>query len=95
MNSLTLLAPAHQLPTEGADAPALDAGALPCWMRLDQSAIGLHIGDLPGYPASAGCIRLPGEIAPVFFDHTVSGSSVQVFNSWRKTAADAQLIASR
>lgn len=74
---------------------AVYACALPCWMRLDQSAIGLHIGDLPGYPASAGCIRLPGEIAPVFFDHTVSGSSVQVLNSWHKTAPDTRLAASR
>lgn len=65
--------------------------SLPYWMRLDQSAIGLHIGDLPGYPASAGCVRLPEEIAPLLFDHTVSGSTVQVLNSRTKTAPDTLL----
>jgi len=58
--------------------------ALPYWMRLDQSAIGMHIGDLPGYPASAGCIRLPAEIAPVMYNFTKSGTTVKVMNSWQQ-----------
>ena len=60
---------------------------LPYWMRLDQSAIGMHIGDLPGYPASAGCIRLPAEIAPVMFELTKSGTTVKVMNSWQHDVA--------
>lgn len=55
---------------------------LPYWMRLDSSAIGLHIGDLPGKPASAGCIRLPFSIAPFVFDNTESGTVVEVRDSW-------------
>lgn len=55
---------------------------LPYWMRLDQTAIGMHVGDLPGYPASAGCIRLPQDVAPVLFDHASSGVTVQVVDSW-------------
>lgn len=55
---------------------------LPFWMRLDDSPIGLHIGDLPGYPASAGCVRLPAEIAPVLFDLTKSGTTVSIVDSW-------------
>ena len=56
---------------------------LPYWMRLDQSPIGLHIGDLPGYPASAGCVRLPAEIAPVLFELTKSGTTVSIVDSWQ------------
>ncbi len=55
---------------------------LPFWMRLGESAVGMHIGDLPGYPASHGCVRLPREIAPVLFDHTFRGTQVRVVDSW-------------
>lgn len=64
---------------------------LPYWMRLDQSAIGLHVGDLPGYPASAGCIRLPSNVAPVLFRMTERGTTVKVVDSW----APAAVLASR
>lgn len=56
--------------------------SLPYWQRLDQSAIGLHVGDLPGYPASAGCIRLPESVAPILFENTASGVTVQIVDSW-------------
>ena len=65
---------------------------LPYWMRLDQSAIGMHIGDLPGYPASAGCIRLPAEVAPLIFDNTKSGTTVKVVDSWQPAG---MMVASR
>lgn len=54
---------------------------LPCWMRLDSSAYGLHVGELPGYPASAGCVRLPSNIAPIIFDHASSGTVVKIVDS--------------
>ena len=55
---------------------------LPYWQRLDSSAIGLHVGDLPGYAASAGCIRLPHSIAPTLFANTASGVTVEVVDNW-------------
>ncbi|MEM6279403.1 MAG: L,D-transpeptidase family protein, partial [Verrucomicrobiota bacterium] len=55
---------------------------LPYWQRLDGSAIGMHTGDLPGYPASAGCIRLPESIAPILFANTASGVTVEVVDHW-------------
>lgn len=55
---------------------------LPYWQRLDGSAIGMHTGDLPGYPASAGCIRLPESIAPIMFANTASGVTVEVVDHW-------------
>ncbi len=63
--------------------------ALPYWQRLDQSPIGLHIGDLPGHPASAGCIRLSHSVAPILFENTASGVTVQVVDSWSGPAAQA------
>lgn len=41
-------------------------------------AIGMHIGFLPGYPASHGCVRLPSEIAPLIFDKVKNGTPVEV-----------------
>ncbi|MEM9281182.1 MAG: L,D-transpeptidase [Verrucomicrobiota bacterium] len=55
---------------------------LPYWQRLDSSAIGMHVGDLPGYPASAGCIRLPHSVAPVMFEGMSSGMTVEVVDLW-------------
>ncbi|MCB1077571.1 MAG: L,D-transpeptidase [Verrucomicrobiae bacterium] len=55
---------------------------MPYWMRLGESPIGLHIGDLPGYPASAGCVRLPYSVAPVIFDTVGSGTQVKIVDSW-------------
>jgi len=42
----------------------------------------LHVGDLPGYAASAGCIRLPHSIAPTLFANTASGVTVEVVDNW-------------
>lgn len=55
---------------------------MPYWMRLGDSPIGLHIGDLPGYPASAGCVRLPYSVAPFVFDSARNGTKVKIVESW-------------
>ena len=56
---------------------------LPRWMRLNQSAIGIHVGALPGEPASAGCIRLQEDVATILFDHTESGIVVEVVDAYQ------------
>ncbi|MCB1207279.1 MAG: L,D-transpeptidase family protein [Verrucomicrobiae bacterium] len=63
--------------------------SLPFWQRLDDSPVGMHVGDLPGYPASAGCIRLPYSVAPVIFENTASGVTVEVVDSWSGPAPQA------
>ena len=63
--------------------------SLPYWQRLGDSAVGMHIGDLPGYPASAGCIRLPYSVAPVIFANTTKGVTVQIVDSWDGPAPQA------
>jgi lipoprotein-anchoring transpeptidase ErfK/SrfK len=48
------------------------------FMRLTNEGVGMHIGILPGYPASNGCIRMPAEIAPQFYARVKIGTPVQV-----------------
>jgi len=68
---------------------------MPYWQRLGESAIGMHTGQLPGYPASHGCVRLPDESARFMFDSTTRSTVVQVINHWTPPAAKDQLIAKR
>jgi len=55
---------------------------MPYWMRLNGSVYGVHAGHLPGYPASAGCIRLPASAAQVIYDNTAYGTRVNVYSKW-------------
>ena len=50
------------------------------FMRLTSEGVGMHIGILPGYPASHGCIRMPAEIAPQIYARVKIGTPVQVAN---------------
>lgn len=51
---------------------------MPYFMRLSCSAIGLHQGNIPGYPASHGCIRLPYSYAKKFFATAQVGDIVEI-----------------
>lgn len=55
---------------------------MPYWMRLSGTVYGVHAGHLPGYPASAGCIRLPASAAQVIYDNTSYGTRVNIYSSW-------------
>ena len=50
------------------------------FMRLTNEGVGMHVGILPGYPASHGCIRMPAEIAPQIYARVKLGTPVQVVN---------------
>lgn len=52
--------------------------SMPYWMRLGDSEFGVHAGYLPGYPASAGCIRLPLEAARIVYEKTAQGTPVTI-----------------
>lgn len=52
--------------------------AMPWFMRLNCSAIGLHSGYVTGRPASHGCIRLPYDKAKAFFSVVKVGDEVEV-----------------
>ena len=55
------------------------AGASMKWfLRLTGEGVGMHIGILPGYPASHGCVRESPEGAKLFYDHAKVGTPVDV-----------------
>lgn len=51
---------------------------MPFMQRLTWSGIALHAGQLPGRPASHGCIRFPHEFARRLFEITQLGTNVSV-----------------
>jgi L,D-transpeptidase catalytic domain len=53
---------------------------MPNMNRLTWSGIALHAGNLPGYPASHGCIRLPMKFSELLFGVTHIGTPVIVAN---------------
>ena len=52
--------------------------AMKWFMRLTGDGVGMHVGILPGYPASHGCIRMPSDGAKLFYDHIKVGTPVEV-----------------
>jgi len=53
---------------------------MPYMQRLTWGGVALHAGELPGYPASHGCIRLPREFARLLYGVTRLGMTVVVTN---------------
>jgi hypothetical protein len=51
---------------------------MPYMNRLTWSGVALHAGNLPGYPASHGCVRLPKEFAERLFGVTKLGMTVVI-----------------
>jgi hypothetical protein len=54
-----------------------DGAPMPYFMRIT-GGIGMHEGFLPGYPASHGCIRMPGFMAEKFFSNVSTGTPVTI-----------------
>lgn len=51
--------------------------SMPYFMRI-HNGTGLHAGFLPGFPASHGCIRMPEDMARIFFNNVSVGTPVIV-----------------
>lgn len=69
-----------------------DNAPMPYMQRLTSKGIAIHAGDLPGYPASHGCIRLPNEFAKRLYGVTEIGTQVMITDDMeiaeRKRIAD-------
>lgn len=52
---------------------------MPYFMRI-HGGVGMHAGFLPGFPASHGCIRMPEQMAEIFFANVSHGTPVRVIN---------------
>ena len=55
-----------------------DNAPMPYQQRLTWMGVALHAGNLPGYPASHGCIRLPMKFAEKLFTITPMGGTVVI-----------------
>ena len=55
-----------------------DDAKMPYAERLTWKGVALHAGNLPGFPASHGCVRLPLEFARKLFEVTPMGGTVVI-----------------
>jgi hypothetical protein len=55
-----------------------DNAPMPNMQRLTWSGIAMHSGNLPGYPASHGCIRMPYDFSTLLFGITGNGGTVVI-----------------
>jgi len=51
---------------------------MPNMQRLTWQGVAMHSGNLPGYPASHGCIRLPYDFSKLLFGITAKGGTVVI-----------------
>ena len=58
-----------------------DNAPMPYQQRLTWKGVAMHAGNLPGYPASHGCVRLPLEFSKLLFKTTTMGGTVVIANS--------------
>ena len=54
-----------------------DGADMPFFMRFN-GGIGMHGGYLPGFPASHGCIRMPQNMARIFYENVELNTPVRV-----------------
>jgi len=82
--------PGHETPTGSYTVSEKDVdhhsslyanASMPYFMRLTDGGVGLHAGELPGYPASHGCVRLPLGMARELYQHVESGTSVDIIGT--------------
>lgn len=64
----------NQVPEGG----KFEGATMPYWMRLTDSGVGLHVGYVPGRPASHGCVRLKNDTAKTLFELTRIGTPVVI-----------------
>lgn len=82
--------PGHETPTgvfvvlqkdKNHHSSTYNDAAMPNMNRLTWSGIALHAGNLPGYPASHGCVRLPMAFSEDLFSITHLGTPVIISGS--------------
>ena len=69
-----------------------DDAPMPFMQRLTWDGIALHAGQIPGTPASHGCIRLPMAFARTLFGATGLGTRVHVIDASVASAEQALAI---
>ena len=57
-----------------------NSAPMPFMQRLTMGGIALHAGQIPGHPASHGCVRLPLAFARILFGVTQVGAAVHIID---------------
>ncbi len=57
------------------------SASMPYMERLTWRGVALHAGNLPGYPAAHGCVRLPFDFAQQLYTVTADGTTVIINDS--------------
>ena len=92
-------APGHDTPTgvftilqknRDHESSIYKGAEMPNMQRLTWSGIAMHAGQLPGYPASHGCVRLPVEFSAKLFEITDMGGSVVITKQAATPSASSQ-----
>jgi len=73
--------PSSYVPPGGHYRPA----PMPYFMEFSP-AVGMHAGYLPGYPAAHACVRMPRDLAAVFFQRVQIGTPVTIVGSTQNLA---------
>jgi lipoprotein-anchoring transpeptidase ErfK/SrfK len=69
-----------------------NSAPMPFMQRLTMGGIALHAGQIPGRPASHGCVRLPLDFARILFGVTQTGTTVHILDA-APTSASALAVA--
>lgn len=69
-----------------------NSAPMPFMQRLTMGGIALHAGQIPGHPASHGCVRLPLDFARILFGVTRIGATVHIVDE-SPTPASALTVA--
>ena len=64
-----------------------DNASMPYMQRLTAQGVAMHAGNLPGYPASHGCIRLPKACAELLYGVTELGTPVTITDAEQQRKA--------
>ena len=64
-----------------------NGASMPNMNRLTWDGIALHAGNLPGYPASHGCVRLPLQFSEMLFGVTRKGMTVVIADEHSQPAS--------
>lgn len=62
--------------------------SMPYFLRLTNTGLGLHVGVVPGYPASHGCVRVPRKIMPKVYSLVPKGTPVEIVKDNPSPTAD-------
>ena len=64
-----------------------DDAPMPYMQRLTAKGVAMHAGNLPGYAASHGCIRLPKDFAKLLYGVTELGTPVMITDAEQERKA--------